>query len=82
MTDQSEPLIFNALLNIDFNLQEISQELSLTQEKHRIGVAELAKKEEQLVVLQVAFLLNCFLFTTSNDQVFLRNLWQIGFLFL
>ena len=29
-------------------------ELSMTQEKHRLGVAELAKKEEQLVVLQVS----------------------------
>ena len=34
-------------------LQDVSQELSLTHEKHRLGVAELAKKEEQLVVLQV-----------------------------
>lgn len=34
-------------------LQEMTQELSLSQEKNKIGVTELAKKEEQLVVLQV-----------------------------
>jgi len=33
--------------------QEMSRELSETHEKHRISVAEIAKKEEQLVVLKV-----------------------------
>ena len=31
----------------------MSRELSETHEKHRISVAEIAKKEEQLVVLKV-----------------------------
>ena len=41
-------------------LKEMSHELGLCQEKNRLGVADIAKKEEQLVVLKVGSAISQF----------------------